>query len=87
MWPQKKLASGLVRVRLLVGELMMPAVDGDPARRRFLQAGHRDHHHGVLQPFRTFQAAMGEKPVIAKVDAEQPAQMGADESRRRGRSS
>ena len=66
-----------MRVRLLVGELMVPAVDRDPARRRFLQARHRDHHHRVLQPFRTFQAAMGEQPVVAKVDAEQSAQMGA----------
>jgi MFS family permease len=68
-----------VRVRLFVGELMMAAVNGDPARRRFLQAGHRDDDHGVLEPFGTFQAAMGEKSVIAKVDAEQPAQMGADD--------
>ena len=67
-----------MRVRLLVGELMMPAVDRDPACRRFLQTGHRDHHHGVLQPFRTCQAAVGQKPMIAKVDAEQPAQMGAE---------
>ena len=66
-----------VRVRLLVGELMMAAMDRDPARRRFLQAGHRDDHHRMLQPFRAFQAAMGEQPVVAKVDAEQPAQMRA----------
>ena len=68
-----------MRIRLLVGELMVPAMDRDPARRRFLQARHRDHHHGVLQPFRTFQAAVGEQPVIAEVDAEQPAQMGAEQ--------
>src|SRR3981189_21701 len=67
-----------VRVRLLVRELMMPAVYGEPARGRFLEARHRDDHHGVLQPFRTFQAAMGQKPVIAKVDAKQPAQMGPE---------
>ena len=58
---------------------MVPAMDGDPARRCFLEAGHRDDHHGVLQPFRTFQSAMGEQPVIAEVDAEQPAQMGAEQ--------
>ena len=79
MWLQKKPASGRVRVRLLVGELMMAAVNGDPARRCFLQAGHRDDDHGVLEPFGTFQAAVGEKPMVAKVDAEQPAQMGADD--------
>ena len=79
MWLQKKPASGRVRVRLFVGELMVAAVNGDPARRCFLQAGHRDDDHGVLEPFGTFQAAVGEKPVIAKVDAEQPAQMGADD--------
>jgi hypothetical protein len=78
MWAQKKLASGAMRVRLLVGELMMPAMDGDPARGCFLEAGDRDDHHGVLQPFRTFQPAVGEKPVIAKVDAKQPAQMCAE---------
>src|SRR6202011_1750327 len=66
-----------MRVRLLVGELMVPAVYRDPSGGCFLEAGHRDHHHGVLQPFRAFQAAMGEKPVVAKVDAEQPAQVGA----------
>jgi hypothetical protein len=43
-----------VRVRLLVGVLMMPTVDGDPARRRFLEAGDRDDRHGVLQPFGHF---------------------------------
>ena len=68
-----------VRVRLFVCELMVAAVNGDPARRCFLQAGHRDDDHGVLEPFGTFQAAVGEKPMIAKVDAEQPAQMGADD--------
>ena len=67
-----------VRVRLPVGELMMPAVYRHPARGRFLQTGHRDHHHGVFQPFGTFQAAMGEEPMIAKVDAKQPAQVGAE---------
>ncbi len=65
-----------VRIGLLVGELMMAAVDRDPARRGLLQAGHRDHHHRMLQPFRHLQAAMGEEPVVAKVDAEQPAQVG-----------
>jgi hypothetical protein len=60
-------------IRLLVGVLMMPAVHRDAARRRFLQARHRRYYHGVLQPFRTFQAAMGQQAVIAKVDAEQPA--------------
>ncbi len=68
-----------VRVRLFVCELMMAAVNGDPARRRFLQAGHRDDDHGVLEPFGTFQAAVGEKSMVAEVDAEQPAQMGADD--------
>ena len=59
MWPQKKPASGRVRVGLLVGELMMPAVDRDPARRRFLQAGHRDDDHGMLQPFRDISGRDG----------------------------
>ena len=68
-----------VRVRLFVCELMVAAVNGDPARRCFLQAGHRDDDHGVLEPFGTFQAAVGEKSMVAKVDAEQPAQMGADD--------
>src|SRR5882724_8497859 len=67
-----------MRVRLPVGELMVPAVDSHPACGGFLEAGHRDDHHRVLQPFRTCQAAMGQKPVIAKVDAKQPAQMGAE---------
>ena len=68
-----------VRVRLLVGELMVPAMDRDPARGRVLQAGHRDDRKSMLQPFGTFQAAVGQQPVIAKVDAEQPAQMGGDQ--------
>ena len=59
MWLQKKPASGVVRVRLVVGELMMPAVDGDPARRCFLQAGHRDDDHGVLEPFRDISGRGG----------------------------
>src|SRR5207342_1252259 len=68
-----------VRVWLVVGKLMMAAVNGNPARRCFLQGGHRDDDHGVLEPFGTFQAAVGEKSMVAKVDAEQPAQMGADD--------
>ena len=68
-----------MRIRLLVGELMMAAMDRDPAGRGFLQARHRYHHQSVLQPFRTFQAAVGQQPVVAKVDAEQAAQMGADD--------
>ena len=76
-----------VRVGLLVGELMMPAVDRDPTRGRFLQAGHRDDRHGMLQPFRAFQPAVGEKPVVAKVDTEQAAQMGAEDGDRGVRSS
>ena len=66
-------------VRLVVGVLMMPAVDRDPAGRGLLQAGHRDDDHRVLEPFRTFQPAMREQPVVAKVDAEQPAQMRAED--------
>src|ERR1700732_3739441 len=65
-----------MRIRPLVGELMMQTVYRDPAGRGFLEAGHRDDHHGVLQPFGTSQATMGQEPVIATVDAEQPAQMG-----------
>src|SRR6266581_2813406 len=72
----EKTGKRAMRVWLPVGELMVPAVDSHPAGGGFLEAGHRDDHHRVLQPFRTFQAAMGQKPVIAKVDAKQPAQMG-----------
>src|ERR1700686_4233294 len=69
--PPEETCKRAVRIRPPVGELMMQTVYRDPPGRGFLEAGHRDDHHGVLQPFRTFQAAMSEEPVIAEVDAEQ----------------
>src|SRR5258705_12058980 len=68
-----------MRVRLPVGELMVPAVDSHPAGGGFLEAGHRDDHHRVLQPLRTCQAPKSQQPMMAKVEAKQPAQMGAQD--------
>src|SRR5258708_36638903 len=56
-----------VRVWLLVGELMMPAVDGGPWRGRFLPAGHRNEPPGRLHPFRPFTAAAGEDRIVPMV--------------------
>src|SRR5258707_13851934 len=63
-----------VRVWLLVGELMMPAVDGDPARGRFLQAGPRKAHHARLHPFRTLHSEQAYQQQRAKREPDTPAQ-------------
>ena len=45
-----------VRVGLLVGVLVVPAMDGDPARRRVLQAADAENRERVFQPFRAAEA-------------------------------
>jgi len=67
-----------MRIRLLVGELMMSTVNRNPACRRFMEAGHCDNRHGMFQRFGAFQATMSQQPVIAKVDTKEPANMGAN---------
>ena len=75
----EEIHQGAVRIRLLVGMLMMAAVHRDPARRRIFHTANSDDHEHVLQPFRTAKAPMGEQAMIADIDAKQSAQAGRDD--------
>src|SRR6185369_16138265 len=52
-----------VGILLLVGVLMMPAMDRDPAGGRILQTADAQDRQAMLQPFRAVEAAMGEQAV------------------------
>src|SRR5262249_51819364 len=87
-----------VRVGLLVGVLVMPAIDSDPAGRRVLQAADAEDGETVFEPARGLETAMRQQPVITEVDAERaedvepgdaygdagPVEQPGDESQERG---
>jgi len=70
IWPQQKLTSGLVRIGLLVGMLMMPAVNRDPARRRVLHAANAEHGKNPRSSHFGQRVRDGEEAMIAKIDPE-----------------
>ena len=49
---------------------MVAAMNGDPARRRILESADGKYGESVFQPFRAGEAAVGQQPVIADIDAE-----------------
>src|SRR4029077_4392487 len=59
-----------VGILLLIGVLMMPAMDRHPAGGGILQAADAQDREAMLEPFRAIEAAMGEQAVIAEVDAQ-----------------
>src|SRR5215470_254111 len=59
-----------VWVGLLVGVLVVAAVDRNPARRSVLQAAKPKERERVLEPFRAAEAAVGEQAMITEVNAE-----------------
>src|SRR5580765_6473755 len=62
----------------LVGALMMPAMNGEPMRRRVLDRADSQCRQDALQPEGTRKAAVREEPVIAQIDAAHPEQKEAD---------
>jgi hypothetical protein len=71
-----------VRIKPLVGMLMMPPAHRDPTDRRILQGATAEHGEGMFKPFRTPEAAMRQKPVIAETDTERTSQEDTDDSQR-----
>ena len=59
-----------MRIRLLVGVLVMQTMDRDPLRRRVLHAQHAERREGSLQPLRHDEALVRQQAVITQVDAE-----------------
>ena len=57
-------------IRLLVGMLVMPPMDGDPPRRSVLETAHTENGQRVLEPFWADDAAMGQQAMEAQADPE-----------------
>src|ERR1700694_4933796 len=70
MTPQKSGSRG-VRISSFIGLFVMAPVHSYPTRWRILSATDRNYNKGMLQPFRTFEAAMCKQAVISDVDAKQ----------------
>ena len=68
-----------VRIRLVVGMVVMLPMDGDPAGRRVLKAAQTEDRERVLQPFRADERAMGQQPMKAQADAERAEHIQAGE--------
>ena len=68
-----------VRIRLLVGVLMVPPMGADPARRRVLHAADSKNGERVFQRLRADHAAMGQQPMKAKADSERAENVKPDE--------
>src|SRR5262249_55631175 len=61
---------GAVRVRRLVGMLMMQTVHTDPSGRRVLQTAHAENCQRMFEPLRAIEAAVRQQPVIAKINTQ-----------------
>ena len=59
-----------MRVFPLIGQFVVSPVYRDPPCGRILQAADGQDNEAVLQPFRANEAAVGQQPVIAEIDAE-----------------
>ncbi len=70
---------GAVRIRLLVGVLMMHPMDCNPASWRALQRANTKQREAVLEPFRALETAVGEQPVVTNVDTHRPEHIVAQE--------
>src|ERR1700761_967831 len=66
----KEIDQRAVRIRLLVGMVVVPAMHSDPECRRALQGAYAENRQRVLDPSRTVEAAMGQKAMKADIDAE-----------------
>ena len=71
-----------MRIRLIVGVLMVESVDGDPSSRSVLQAADSEHCQEVFQPGRTPVATVGQQPMIAEVDPQRSENIQASQGQR-----
>src|SRR3954463_8616620 len=59
-----------MRVGLIVGVLMVPAMNAHPTGRRVLDTAQTQNGEGVLQPFGAGEASVSEQAMEAQADAE-----------------
>src|SRR4029078_4425456 len=72
-----------MRVRLIIGEMVVLAMYRDPAGGRILQAADTDDGKGILRPFRAAKTAMAQQTMVAKIDSDAAEKIHA-EKRKRG---
>src|ERR1700684_1907763 len=68
-----------MRVRLIVGMFMVPAMGRHPPRLAALQAADPEEGKTALQPFGADKALVGQKSVIADIDAQNPEDIDAED--------
>src|SRR6185312_8875591 len=66
----KKTYPRTVRIRLLIGVLMVTPMSRDPPCRRVLQTADSKDCEAVLKPFRADKPAMCQQPMVAKIDSQ-----------------
>src|SRR2546423_1525559 len=59
-----------MRIFLVIGILMMEAMDGDPARGSILEATNAENREDMLEPFGQDKPLVGQETMVAQVDAE-----------------
>lgn len=64
-----------MRISLIVGMLVMPTMNGNPARRRVLQTKNGEHDKEMLQRLSTSKPAMRKQAMVAKVDTQDPGKL------------
>lgn len=77
-----KAVTGTVWIAGNIGHVMVPAMQGDPIGGTELHVQDAQRRERTFQAFRAGNAAMGEEPVIADVDAEQGDQQMAQQDAR-----
>ena len=70
--PPEEADQRAVRIRPLVGVLMMHPMDCNPASWRALQRANTQEREPVLEPFRASETAVGEQPVVSDIDTHGP---------------
>lgn len=66
-------------VRLFVGMLVMPPMDGDPPRRSVLEAAHTENSERVLKPFWADDASVRQQAMKAQADSERSKNVQSEE--------
>ncbi len=74
-----------MRVRLVVGMFVVTAMGRHPPRRAALQAADPEEGETALQPFGADEALVGQKSVIADIDAQNPEDINAEDGKKHAR--
>jgi hypothetical protein len=68
-----------MRIRLVIGVVVMTPMDRDPTRRRVLKTAQSKDGERVLEPNRAGKGSMRQQPMKAEADAERSEYIQADE--------